>query len=127
MIPALLLAATLNTAPSAAPALTVSVRPPPGVGFNVRGPSLITVQAGTYRREFPLTGVPDPTYPDAFRAVQPLSVRLPARVRGPVTVHARLFLCDRVNGLCSVHEQTRRVTLKAGLTVPVVVQVPGER
>ena len=127
MIPALLLAATLNTAPSAAPALTVSVRPPPGVGFNARSPSLITVQAGTYRQQFPLTGVPDPMYPDAFRAVQPLSVRLPARVRGSVTVHARLFLCDRVNGLCSVHEQTRRVTLKAGLTVPVVMQVTGER
>ena len=127
MISALLLAATLNTAPSAAPALLVSVRPPPGVGFNVRGPSLITVQAGTYRQQFPLTGVPDPTYPDAFRAVRPLSVRLPARLRGPVTLHARLFLCDRVSGVCTVQEHTRRVSLKAGLTVPVLLQVPGER
>ena len=127
MILGLLLAAALNTVPSAAPALLVSVCPPPGVGFNVRGPSLITVQAGTYRREFPLTGVSDPTYPDAFRAVRPLSVRLPARVRGPVTLHARLFLCDRVSGVCTVQEHTRRVSLKAGLTVPVLLQVPGER
>lgn len=127
MIPGLLLAATLGAAPSV-PALTVSVRPPPGVAFNVRGPSLITVQAGTYRREFPLTGVPDPTDPDAFRAVRPLSVRLPARVRGPtVTLHARLFLCDRVSGVCTVQEHTRRVTLKAGTTVPVVLHLPAER
>ncbi|WP_189063306.1 hypothetical protein [Deinococcus seoulensis] len=126
MIPALLLAATLGAAPSV-PALLVSVRPPPGVGFNVRGPSLITVQAGTYRQQFPLTGVPDPTYPDAFRAVRPVTVRLPARVRGPVTLHARLFLCDRVSGVCTVQEHARRVTLKAGTTVPVMLQLPAER
>ncbi|GAA0519741.1 hypothetical protein [Deinococcus depolymerans] len=126
MIPALLLAASLSAAPSV-PALLVSVRPPPGVGFNVRGPSLITVQAGTYRQQFPLTGVPDPTYPDAFRAVRPVTVRLPARLRGPVTLRARLFLCDRVSGVCTLQEHTRRVTLKAGTTVPVVLQLPAKR
>ncbi len=125
MIPALLLAVAVN-APSV-PALTVSVRLPPDVGLNARGESRITVQAGQKRWSFPLSGVHDPASPDTFRAARPLSVRLPAGVRGPVTVHARLFLCDRRNGLCTVQEQARRVTLKPGATVPVVMSVTAPR
>ncbi len=125
MIPALLLAVALSASP--VPALTVSVRLPPDVGLNARGESRITVQAGQKRWAFPLSGVPDPSSPDTFRAARPLSVRLPAGVRGPVTVHARLFLCDRRDGVCTVQELARRVILKPGATVPVVMSVTAPR
>ncbi|PNY80066.1 hypothetical protein [Deinococcus koreensis] len=113
-------ASALLPSTTASTSLLIRFTTPPGIGFNRRGASTLSVVAAGSRQSFVLRGIPDPADPvNTLLRLDDLRIPLPQTRGGRITLKATFFLCDRVNGVCTVQEKERVVTVIEGQTKTV--------
>jgi hypothetical protein len=103
--------------------------------YNSRGQSSLTVTGTRTAFVYPLTagGSRDPADPALRGRLLPVTVEVPVtlEVGRPsggasqvLTLQATLFLCDYRQGVCTVRQQQRRVTVRAGQPTTVTFPAP---
>ena len=101
--------------------LRISFAGQPGLIYNRRGGSVLSITTTAGRREVKLGGViKDEHY---WSSLTPVRLRLPAG-SGPLKLHTRLYVCDQTAGLCSVRESDQTVLTTSGESLDVMIAAP---
>ena len=105
--------------------LTVAFKAVPGLIYNRLGDSVLSVSSPAGTRSVKLSGTPYPADPQYWAQLVPVQLRL-SLPAGPhsVRLSARLFVCDKRRGLCSVQTREQRLQVTAGRASRITLAAP---
>jgi len=105
--------------------LKVEFKAVPGLIYNRLGDSVLSVSSPAGTQSVKLSGTPYPQDGQYWARLLPVRLRLslPAG-RYSVLLSARLFVCDKHRGLCSVQTREQRLQVRAGRSNQVTLAAP---
>lgn len=97
----------------------------PGLIYNRLGDSVLSVSSPAGTQSVKLSGTPYPADGQYWEQLVPVQLRL-SLPAGPhsVLLSARLFVCDKHRGLCSVQTREQRLQVRAGRFNRVTLAAP---
>ena len=105
--------------------LEVAFKAVPGLIYNRLGDSVLSVSSPVGIQSVKLSGTPYPEDGQYWAQLLPVRLRLwlPAGHHS-VLLSARLFVCDKHRGLCSVQTREQRLQVRAGRSNQVTLAAP---
>jgi len=105
--------------------LKVAFKTVPGLIYNRLGDSVLSVSSPAGTQSVKLSGTPYPQDAQYWARLLPvrLQVSLPAGHHS-VLLSARLFVCDKRRGLCSVQTREQRLQVRVGRLNQVTLAAP---
>lgn len=105
--------------------LKVAFKSVPGLIYNRLGDSVLSVTGPAGTRSVKLSGTPYPEDEHYWAQLIPVQLSLPLTAGlHTVTLNAKLFVCDKQKGLCSVQTREQQLQVTAGRPNQVTLAAP---